>query len=73
MTTTTPQQAPVIENCPKCDGDDITVDSSSSMQLSEISCGDCGHKLQAKVCEETIIERWNKAARKAKTGSKNEQ
>jgi Zn ribbon nucleic-acid-binding protein len=69
----TPQQAPAIENCPECDGDDITVDSSSSMQLSEIFCGDCGYKMQSKSCEEVMTDRWNKAARKAKKSRSNDE
>lgn len=56
------------KDCPKCGSDDIDVDSNASMRISEVSCGDCGHKMQGKVCEESMVERWNKAATAAKKG-----
>jgi transposase-like protein len=47
-------------NCPKCDSDLITVESSYSMRFSSISCDDCDYSIQAAVCEETLEKRWNK-------------
>jgi len=61
---TTPAQ-PVPEKlaqpkpCPRCKNDAPTINSSASVRLSEIHCGDCGFVLQRPVDEDAIITIWN--------------
>lgn len=52
-----------IKNCPECDGDDITIESSRELEVSNMFCCDCDYTITGKVPEETLIKRWNRVKR----------
>jgi hypothetical protein len=54
--------------CPECGNRCLTIDSSSAMRKSSIYCSVCEHEMIGECNEETLIERWNKAARAAAEG-----
>jgi len=47
-----------LKPCPFCDGASH-IESNSHMQLSQITCEDCGFRRQESLCEEDLIELWN--------------
>ena len=53
-----------LKPCPKCDSDDLHLDSSSAAEASWIECNDCEYRFQKRCDEETLIERWNKLRRR---------
>ncbi|PJM72081.1 hypothetical protein [Achromobacter ruhlandii] len=49
-----------LKPCPECGcPDEAYVDSNRHAEASWITCGYCDHRIQAKVDEETLTERWN--------------
>lgn len=55
----TAPKKPKLRDCPKCNSNDLTLDSSRALQLSQVICNNCGHKLYRECYEEDIIEAWN--------------
>jgi hypothetical protein len=55
----TPEKLAQPKPCPRCENDAPTINSSASVRLSEIHCGDCGFVLQRPVDEDAIITIWN--------------
>ena len=53
-----------IERCPKCGSDEIDLDSSREMELSEITCTDCGYGRQVHKPEDELLKWWNGLSRK---------
>lgn len=47
-------------NCPKCDSEDLWIDSSRELQLSTISCYDCDYILQKQFPEVKLLRLFNK-------------
>jgi len=58
-----------LKPCPGCGwGDELSIASNSSLQISEVSCG-CGHVFQSGCWEENIGRHWNRHCHeKAKGG-----
>lgn len=54
-----PEKLAQPKPCPRCENDAPTINSSASVRLSEIHCGDCGFVLQRPVDEDAIITIWN--------------
>lgn len=48
-----------LRRCPKCGSDELDMDSSREMELSEITCLDCGHSLQRHLPENWLTVLWN--------------
>lgn len=48
-----------MNNCPRCDDDLPTVESSREMQISKVWCSVCGFQIAAQVNEDCIIEMWD--------------
>lgn len=55
----TAPKKPKLRDCPKCNSDDLTLDSSRALQLSQVLCNNCGHKLYRECYEEDIIKVWD--------------
>lgn len=53
-----------MKNCPECNSDLITVNSSRELRISEIICDDCGFIIQENINEDDLINKWNKIKRK---------
>lgn len=47
-------------NCPKCDSEELWIDSSRELLLSTISCCDCDYVLQKSMPEESLLKLFNK-------------
>lgn len=50
--------------CPKCGSDDMTIESNSSVQITQISCCDCEFIEDYNCPEETAMKRFRRKYRK---------
>ena len=50
--------------CPACGcPDELELDSNSAAEVSWIECHYCGHKMQDRCDEETLVEKWDAISR----------
>lgn len=54
-----------LKRCPKCGSHDVYIDSNRQAEASWIECADCDHRMQQKVDEDTLMQRWNALDRSA--------
>ena len=54
-----------LKPCPACGcPEELELDSCSAAEASWIECHDCGHRMQRRCDEETLVERWNEVDRR---------
>jgi uncharacterized protein YbaR (Trm112 family) len=49
----------MIDVCPVCKSDLITVESSRETETTLIGCDDCHFLVQAHLCEDELLKHWN--------------
>ena len=49
----------MIDVCPVCGGDEITLESSRATETSTIHCNDCGLYIQSRIDEDELQKLWN--------------
>jgi transposase-like protein len=52
-----------MKNCPECDSDLITVESSREMRFSRIICDDCDFEITGEINEDALIKKWDRLKR----------